>query len=77
MTKPRHFTFEKDQRNGGILFDGDKIKVGEKIHVREVREIDWAKVWSTYWDAKDSQYLYEDDKMLIQQLVEKQLKGEE
>lgn len=77
MSKPRHFTFEKDQRNGGILFGGDKIKVGEKIHVREVMDINWEKVFKgvhlKYSYSIPSLELLED----IKAQVEKQLAGEE
>lgn len=47
-----------------------------KFKVREVVPIDWDKVWEKYWEKFEGQnHKIGDD--YIQQLVEKQLRGEE
>ena len=47
------------------------------IHVREVREIDWAKVWTEIQDDFGSNVIYDDQRAALIKAIEKQIKGEE
>lgn len=47
-----------------------------QIHAREVVPIDWEKVWQEY-AMRGECGIFNDDEKIIEDLVEKQLKGEE
>lgn len=72
--KPREFWVREaiDLFGGPCLLVYDLRLADKDIHVREVVPIDWEKVWKEYggahfWESKEQ----------IQELIEKQLVGEE
>lgn len=78
MTKPREFwitfqPYEKDPLGPcvNILKYVATFDHEHGVHVREVMPIDWDKIWESIPDVDPENF----DK--IQQLVEKQLAGEE
>lgn len=75
MSKPREFWIPMDSTGqAGVVWVRDPKNYQnvpwDFIHVREIVPIDWDKVWKNY--TGDDCY-----KEKIQQLVEKQLAGEE
>lgn len=66
MTKPKEFWVELKNM---CAFEEPPAGHRPSVHVREVVVIDWNEVWA-------STFVNDDKKSIIQQAVEKQLKGE-
>lgn len=73
MTKPREFKLEVEAwRTNALPLNDDfrnDLTTGEVIHVREVVPIPWDNVWAEY-----GRKVHKPE--LIQELVERALKGE-
>lgn len=77
MSKPKVFWIALVETSLGPQWQVSPSKFEDAYHMREVREIDWEKVWKAYWgwhSSMKNENMYVDK---IQQLVEKQLTGEE
>ncbi len=69
--KPREFWLNASYWHS---IDDKPFNRNDTVYLREVVPIDWKKVWNDYCDGLDGD---SDNLQLIQQLVEKQLAGEE
>lgn len=73
MSKPKVFWIALVEISLGPQWQVSPSKFEDAYHMREVREIDWEKIYNNYCMQTEKN----DDFKLIQQLVEKQLTGEE
>lgn len=67
--KPREFWLDL---NINEVLSSDSKRESNDVYVREVVEIDWEKVWALYPFVN----IFKEGKNKIQELVEKQLRGE-
>ncbi len=72
MSKPREFCVREVVLIVNDLNEDQKQLFTDKVYIREVVPIDWNKVWDKYPEDMSDYYAE-----IIQQLVEKQLAGEE
>lgn len=66
-------TLDNKQLGCSVLLDS--LNPGETITLREVKPIDWGKIWDEYFKQIPEGFLNNKRVFLVQELVEKQLTG--